>query len=81
MGRRTGDGTAACDIGAVERARPDRIFANGFEQTAAVIQGLCSGDISAEDLINHLIATVQTFTGNVPQRDDMTVVVLKIDGV
>jgi len=35
--------------------------------------------MSAEALIDHLIGAVKAFAGDMPQGDDMTVVVLKVE--
>lgn len=38
-----------------------------------------AGLLSVERLIDRLIATAEEFTGDVPQLDDMTIVVLKVE--
>ena len=51
----------------------------GFERTAETIRQGCREGLSAEALIDRLIGTVKDFTGDAPQGDDMTVVVLKVE--
>ena len=52
----------------------------GFEQTAETIRQGCAGNLSAEALIDRLIGAVKGFAGDMPQEDDMTVVVLRVEG-
>ena len=52
----------------------------GFERTAETIRQGCQEGLSAETLIDRLIGAVQAFAGDAPQGDDMTVVVLKVEG-
>ena len=51
----------------------------GFEHTAEVIRAGCSEGLSPEELIDRLIAEVKAFTGDEPQADDMTCVVVKVE--
>ena len=51
-----------------------------FEQVAKVIRQGCSDGLSPEELIDRLIGEAMTFTGNEPQADDMTCVVVKVEG-
>ena len=51
----------------------------GFERTAETIRQACAEDLSAEALIDRLIGAVKDFAGEMPQGDDMTVVVLKVE--
>jgi len=68
-----------CSDGIVEAANvQEEIF--GFEQMAKMIHAGCSEGLSAEGLIDHLIGAVQMFSGDAPQGDDMTVVVLRVEG-
>ena len=39
----------------------------------------CAEDLSAEAMVGRLIGVVKAFAGDVPQGDDMTVVVLKVE--
>jgi serine phosphatase RsbU (regulator of sigma subunit) len=41
---------------------------------------ICKEDLSAEATIDHLLAEVSAFKGNAPQSDDMTCVVLRVEG-
>ena len=51
----------------------------GFEHTAEVIQQGCFEGLSPEHLVERLIEEVKAFTGDEPQADDMTCVVVKLD--
>ena len=74
-----GDYLIFCSDGLIEAADADEeIF--GFEQLALAILSSCVEGLSAGDLIDRLIAKVQAFAGEVPPGDDMTVVVLKVEG-
>jgi len=74
-----GDYVVFCSDGIIEATnKEDDPF--GFEQTAQCIrQGALEG-LSAEALIDRLMDAVQTFIGEVPQADDMTCVVLRVEG-
>jgi serine phosphatase RsbU (regulator of sigma subunit) len=58
-------------------SRDEEIF--GFEQTEATIQTACSEGLSSGALIDRLIGAVQAFSGDEPQGDDMTCVVLRVE--
>lgn len=74
----TGDRIVFCSDGIAEAAnRQAELF--GFERTAETIRQGCAEGLSAEALIDRLIGTVKAFAGDVPQGDDMTVVVLKVE--
>ena len=51
----------------------------GFDRTMEVIRQGCSENLSPEDLIERLIGEVKAFTGDEPQADDMTCVVIKVE--
>ena len=73
-----GDQIVFCSDGIAEATNvQEEMF--GFERTAEVIRLACAEDLSAEALIDRLIGGVQDFAGDVPQGDDMTVVVLKVE--
>lgn len=73
-----GDRIVLCSDGIIEAANAqEEIF--GFEQTAEIIRQSATADLSATALIEKLLAEVQTFSGDVPQGDDMTAVVLSVE--
>ena len=73
-----GDRIVFCSDGIAEATNTqEEMF--GFERTAETIRQACAEDLSAEALIDRLIDAVQGFAGDVPQGDDMTVVVLKVE--
>ena len=75
----TGDYVVFCSDGIIEAGNADEdIF--GFEQTAETIRTGCAEGLSAEVLIDRLIGAVQDFAGDTPQGDDMTCVVLRVEG-
>ena len=51
----------------------------GFDRTMEVIRQGCSEGLSPEELIDRLIGEVKAFTGDEPQADDMTCVVVKVE--
>jgi len=51
----------------------------GFDRTMEVIRQGCSEGLSPEDLIERLISEVKAFTGDEPQADDMTCVVIRVE--
>ncbi|MFC1525571.1 SpoIIE family protein phosphatase [Candidatus Latescibacterota bacterium] len=51
----------------------------GFDRTMEVIRQGCSEGLAPEYLIERLIGEVKAFTGDVPQADDMTCVVIKVE--
>ena len=68
-----------CSDGIVEAENAEgEIY--GFERTAETIRQGCREDLSAEALIDHLIGAVKAFAEETPQGDDMTCVVLKVEG-
>jgi len=74
----SGDRVVFCSDGIIEAENADRdIF--GCEQTAETIKKGCSQDLSAPQLLDHLISEVKTFTGEAPQGDDQTVVVWAVE--
>ena len=52
----------------------------GFDRTMEVVRQGCSDRLSPEDLIERLLVEVKAFTGDEPQADDMTCVVIKVEG-
>ena len=73
-----GDYVVFCSDGIIEMSDPSGEFF-GFERTTETIHQGCAEDLSAEALIDRLIGTVQDFAGDVPQGDDITVVVLRVE--
>ena len=70
-----GDRIVFCSDGIIEAENPEReLF--GFERTADTIRKGCPQDLSAPQLLDYLISEVKTFTGDAPQGDDQTIVVL-----
>ena len=52
----------------------------GFERTVAAIGAGCREGLSAEGLIERLLAGVKDFCGGAPQGDDQTIVAMKVGG-
>ena len=74
-----GDRIVFCSDGIAEATNvQEEMF--GFERTAETIRKACVEDLSAEALIDRLFGAVQDFAGETPQGDDMTIVVLKVEG-
>jgi len=51
----------------------------GFERTADAILRGCKKGLNAEDLLAQIVDEVKTFSGEVPQGDDQTIVVLQVE--
>ena len=52
----------------------------GFERTAEIVKECCARNVSSEGVIEGLVQDVRDFTGDVPQGDDMTFIVLSVEG-
>lgn len=73
-----GDRILFCSDGIIEASNSaEEMF--GFERTADTILESCKQNLTTSQLIDHLINTVRSFTGEVPQGDDQTIVVLAIN--
>lgn len=73
-----GDCIVFCSDGIIEAENSEgEIF--GFERTARTIRNGCQDDLSAPQLLDHLIGEVKSFTGETPQGDDQTIVVLRVE--
>jgi ligand-binding sensor domain-containing protein/serine phosphatase RsbU (regulator of sigma subunit) len=74
-----GDRLVFCSDGVIEGANPvEELF--GFERTAEVIRQGCTEGLSVEALIDKLCTAVKEFRNGVPQEDDLTVMVLAVEG-
>jgi serine phosphatase RsbU (regulator of sigma subunit) len=51
----------------------------GFERLAGVIAAGCRAGLSATGMLERVFAAVQGFAEDMPQGDDQTVVVLKVE--
>jgi len=73
-----GDRVVFCSDGIIEAEnRSGELF--GFERTAETIGKGCFRDLTAAKLLDYLIAEVKIFSGDVPQGDDQTVVILGVE--
>jgi len=52
----------------------------GYDRTEATILQACKDDLSAEATIDRILAEVAAFKSDAPQSDDMTCVVLLVEG-
>ena len=73
-----GDRVVFCSDGIIEAENTDGDLL-GFEQTTETILKACADGLSAEATINHILEVVSTFRGDVPQGDDMTCVVVRVE--
>ena len=73
-----GDRIVLCSDGLAETQNEQGTMF-GFEQVAATLRQGCAADLSAAALIDQLFTAVQAFAGGVPQEDDMTCVVLRVE--
>ncbi|MEW6751800.1 MAG: SpoIIE family protein phosphatase [Candidatus Latescibacterota bacterium] len=51
----------------------------GFERAVEALRAGCAAGLPPQGLIDHLVAAVRSFTGEAPQGDDMTCVVLRVE--
>jgi serine phosphatase RsbU (regulator of sigma subunit)/ligand-binding sensor domain-containing protein len=73
-----GDRIVFCSDGIIEAENSEEEMF-GFERTAGTIKKGCQDDLSAPQLLDYLISAVKSFTGDTPQGDDQTVVVLAVE--
>ena len=74
----SGDRIVFCSDGIIEAENSqEEMF--GFERTAETIKKGCQDDQSAPQLLDYLISEVKSFTGETPQGDDQTIVVLRVE--
>ena len=70
-----GDRIVFCSDGLIEAGNDqEEIF--GFERTAETVRRGCADGLSAEELIDRVLSEVKTFSGETPQEDDQTMVVM-----
>ena len=73
-----GDRLVFCSDGVMEAQNgAEEMF--GFERTAEVIRTGCAEDLPAEGLLERVLSEVRSFSGDRPQEDDMTCVVVRVD--
>ena len=73
----SGDYLILCSDGIVEAENESgELF--GFDRTAEVIRRGCLNGLSEEELIDHIIAEMLSFTGDTQQGDDRTIVVVRL---
>ena len=76
-GFQSGDYLILCSDGIVEAENSSgELF--GFDRTSEVIRRGCLDGLSAAALIDYIVAAVLSFTGDTPQGDDRTIVVVKL---
>ena len=73
-----GDRVIFCSDGIIEAENSERVLF-GFGRTAETIQKGCSQNLTAPQLLDYLINEVKTFTGETPQGDDQTIVILGVE--
>ena len=52
----------------------------GYERTIETVREACAEGIGAEDLVDRLMSRAREFAGEEPQADDMTCVVVRVEG-
>ena len=52
----------------------------GYERTGETIRRACEKGLTAEATIDRILAEVNAFMGDASQSDDMTCVVLRVEG-
>ena len=51
----------------------------GFDRTLDATRAACDRGLPPDEVIDHVLAAVRVFTGDAPQGDDMTCVVVKVE--
>ena len=73
-----GDRLVFCSDGIIEAVNAeDELF--GFERTAEIIRGSCQQGLSADETLERILSEIRTFSGERPQEDDQTIVVVASD--
>ena len=52
----------------------------GYERTIETVREACAEGIGAEELVDRLMSKAREFAGEEPQADDMTCVVVRVEG-
>jgi len=52
----------------------------GSERTIETVREACAEGIGAEDLVDRFMSRAREFAGEEPQADDMTCVVVRVEG-
>ena len=73
-----GDRLVFCSDGIME-ARNSAGDMFGFDQTAKTVQQGCQAGLSAEALLEKMLSEVRAFSGDHPQEDDQTIVVVGVE--
>jgi serine phosphatase RsbU (regulator of sigma subunit) len=73
-----GDRLVFCSDGIIEAENPDGDFF-GFDRTAEIIARGCADGLTADSLLELIVEQVEVFSGNAPQGDDRTVVVMGME--
>jgi serine phosphatase RsbU (regulator of sigma subunit)/ligand-binding sensor domain-containing protein len=73
-----GDRLVFCSDGIIEAENPDGDFF-GFDRTAEIIARGCADRLTADSLLELIVEQVKVFSGDAPQGDDRTVVVMGIE--
>ena len=74
-----GDRVVFCSDGITEADNAAR-EQFGYDRTTEAIRTACEGGAPAEEVINRILKTVDAFRGGAPRSDDMTCVVLAVEG-
>ena len=73
-----GDRLVFCSDGIMEaRNATGDLF--GFDRTAETVRQGCQAGLSAEGILERLLGDVRTFSGDNPQEDDQTIVVVGVE--
>ena len=73
-----GDRLVFCSDGIMEaRNAEGEMF--GFDQTAETVRQGCQSDLSSEALLERILSEVRSFSGDQPQEDDQTIVVVGVE--
>jgi len=74
-----GDYVVLCSDGIIEASNGNEQEIFGFERTSETIQQACTEGINARALIDRVVQAVEQYSNGVPQGDDRTIVVLRVE--
>ena len=76
---RPGDRVVFCSDGVIEVANSIGEMLD-YDRTAKIIRNACEEDLSATEIVDRVLDSADAFRGDSPRTDDMTCVVLRVEG-
>ncbi len=73
-----GDRLVFCSDGIMEARNPEGEM-YGFDQTAETVRQGCQDGLASEALLDRIVVDVRSFSGEQPQEDDQTIVIIGVE--